>query len=48
MFPSNPASSNPVVFVDWRNNTSTHHNPATFNKSLTVHHAPTSYSRVTG
>jgi prepilin-type N-terminal cleavage/methylation domain-containing protein/prepilin-type processing-associated H-X9-DG protein len=44
MCPSDPATSRPVVFVDWMNNTSTHHNPSTFNKPLTAHHAPTSYS----
>jgi prepilin-type N-terminal cleavage/methylation domain-containing protein/prepilin-type processing-associated H-X9-DG protein len=48
MCPSDPASGNPVVFIDWQAGTSTHHNPARFSKPLNTHHAPTSYSRETG
>lgn len=48
MCPGDPASTNPVIMVDWLANTSTHHNASTFNKPLPTHHAPTSYSRVTG
>jgi prepilin-type N-terminal cleavage/methylation domain-containing protein/prepilin-type processing-associated H-X9-DG protein len=48
MCPSDPATSNPIVFVDWQNNTSTHHNPARFTIPLPTHHAPTSYSRAQG
>ena len=45
MCQSDPASSNPLVFVDWLNNTSTHHNANRFTKPLPTHHAPTSFSR---
>jgi len=48
MCPSDPASTNPVIFVDWQGNTSTHHDPKRFNKPLPSHHAPTSFSVVTG
>jgi prepilin-type processing-associated H-X9-DG protein len=44
MCPSDPATSNPVVMVDWMANTSTHHDASKFNKPLPTHHAPTSYS----
>jgi len=45
MCPSDPASSNPVVFVDWLNNTSTHHDPARFNQPLPALNSRTSFSR---
>lgn len=45
MCPSDPATIDPVVFIDWLGNTSTHHDPATFTKPLPTHHAPTSFSR---
>jgi prepilin-type N-terminal cleavage/methylation domain-containing protein/prepilin-type processing-associated H-X9-DG protein len=48
MCPSDPATGNPVIFIDWRNNTSTHHDPNRFTKRLPDHHAPTSYSRKLG
>jgi prepilin-type processing-associated H-X9-DG protein len=48
MCPADPATSSPVVMIDWMNNTSTHHDSARFNKPLTAHHAPTSYSTKLG
>jgi len=46
MCPSDPGSGNPVVFVDWLNNTSTHHDPARFNQPPSALNSRTSFSRL--